>query len=153
MEVLCPKDGQIMHPIDYDRSSYQCFICHYILSKPQDKEQKRQNNRVGSLHKYTSLVFIIALSSVFLMSIQMGGLSSYADIQTVEKSVKLSALIIWWIIFMLLFTIPVSIYYQMAIKKKATIYAIKTPLAIGIPITVILLELINIILIFPIISL
>ena len=98
MKVLCPKDGQIMCPVDVSQQSYECFVCHYVWSRPMKETKKISNYQVGSLHKYISLVFIVALSSVFLLSVQMSKLSSFADTQTIEKSVKLSALIIWWII-------------------------------------------------------
>ncbi|PIP51205.1 hypothetical protein COY43_01325 [Candidatus Berkelbacteria bacterium CG_4_10_14_0_8_um_filter_35_9_33_8] len=153
MKVLCPKDGQIMCPVDVSQQSYECFVCHYVWSRPMKETKKISNYQVGSLHKYISLVFIVALSSVFLLSVQMSKLSSFADTQTIEKSVKLSALIIWWLVFMLLFSLPISIYYQMVIKKQSVAHSIRTPWSIGVPLTVIVLELLNVLLIFPIIKL
>ncbi|KKP89119.1 MAG: hypothetical protein UR93_C0002G0021 [Berkelbacteria bacterium GW2011_GWA2_35_9] len=153
MKVICPKDGEIMHPVDTSQQNYQCFICHSSWSRPQPEKNQKTQYKIGSLHKYTSFVFVVVLSSIFLLSVQMGGLSSFADTQTVEKSIKLSALIVWWLVFMLLFSLPISIYYQMVIKKRSVAHAIKTPWAIGVPLTVIILELLNVLLIFPIIKL
>mgnify|MGYP001567161439 FL=1 len=151
MKVICPKDGGIMHPVDLDRHSYECLHCHYSWS--QTKTIKNQNNQISSLSTFISFVFILTLSSIFLITVQMGGLSSYADSQVVEKSVKLSALLVWWVVFMLLFSLPVSIYYQMAIRKKSISNTIKSPWNISVPFVVLILELLNVLLIFPIIKL
>ena len=131
MKVLCPKDGQIMCPVDVSQQSYECFVCHYVWSRPMKETKKISNYQVGSLHKYISLVFIVALSSVFLLSVQMSKLSN----------------------FVLLFSLPISIYYQMVIKKQSVAHSIRTPWSIGVPLTVIVLELLNVLLIFPIIKL
>lgn len=152
MKVICLKDGGIMHPIDLERQSYECFHCHNIWNK-EVKINKDRYSQITSLNLYVALIFILVLSSIFFLTIQMGGLSSYADSFVVEKSIKLSALLVWWVVFMLLFSLPISIYYQIAIMKKSILRTIKSPWSVGIPFVVLVFELINVLLIFPIIKL
>lgn len=152
MKVICPKDGGIMHPVDLDRSSYECLYCHNKWFQAKTINNNTDNQK-SNLNTYIALIFILTLSSVFFTTIQIGGLSSYADPQFVEKSIKLSALLVWWVVFMLLFSLPVSIYYQIAIRKKSILRTIKSPWAVGVPFMVLIFELINVLLIFPIIKL
>lgn len=161
--LRCPKDNDVLIKT---QDSYYCLLCaktwENIDALNKDYSAKSFSPTDGSqivhgtkksVAKFIAANTLVAFSAIALIFIQLGGLTSFADtaIET-SKPTKTVSLVLWWLVFMLLFSIPVFLYWQTAIKKRPFSRSLRHYWIGAALLLVVLLELINILVVYPIFS-
>jgi hypothetical protein len=143
--LRCPKDNDLLLNIE---GKLQCQACHGIWLSG--------NKNMATSRKYISgvaaEVMVLLLVGIGLFSWQNGAFNSSADTITAATQAPTRAVImaVWFFTFMLLFTVPMSIYMQMVQAHRPHFRkAITHPIVTWMPIVVIIIMAANIYFLTP----
>lgn len=159
----CPIDNDSLLPIaESDRLGTkinQCPNCHGIWFQPgqlriylEDLARRSATEKLfvgpSSLRIISGTLASFIFASL-LVYIQTSGANA-DQIAALQPQTSVLSLIVWLITFLILFTVPMSIYLQVVIHDKQLKQALRHPLTVILPVVVIILSLINVLVINPI---
>lgn len=130
---------------------YKCPMCHgcWLPNLGSTKSVIDDRSKVSLIAGEIMTLFIVG---IILFSWQLGAYSSSADvlIQTSTTPLRLGAIVLWFVTFMLLFLVPATIYEQMILSHRPHFTkSLHNPLVRYLPIIVIVLMAINIYFLTP----
>lgn len=141
----CPRDNDMLMNVN---NELQCQTCQGIWT-PGAKESRPVRQKVnGMALQFMSLLVI----GIGLFAWQAGSFNSSASSITVVSQAPTRALVMvtWFATFMLLFTVPMSIYMQMVQAHRPHYRkAISHPVVTWIPVVVVVLMALNVYFLTP----
>ncbi|TSC92947.1 MAG: hypothetical protein CEN91_328 [Candidatus Berkelbacteria bacterium Licking1014_85] len=146
----CSYDNDVL----IKNKNYHCMTCLRTWNNfPIDSDVGSSSSSMkNDVTKFVLKNSLLVLVTVVFLSIQFGGLTTFVDANSTNTSLRIISLIIWWLVFLLLFSIPVSFFWQVKIKKNTLARAMRHHWIFAAPLIAIILELINIIIVIPVIK-
>lgn len=143
--LRCPRDNDLLLNFNGQK---KCQTCNGVWMAGKKSAVPTRHQATGLITEFMSLLII----GIGLFSWQTGALTSSADSLSAASLAPTRALIMvtWLATFMLLFTVPMSIYMQMVQAHRPHFRkAISHPVVTWIPIAVVILMALNVYFLTP----